>query len=152
MADTPTSTPTPTPAEIAEQLQAMLAVSQASPGFAQRMTHRSVVVQFELVADGDVVPYHLWLSGVDGAVSPGARDHDDCDIVIRTDPATLHRLLEGELGGREAIISGRLDIRKAPSMPKLLVMRSLFNRYTKARRSGRVVDVAASDATTPSTG
>ena len=66
-------------------------------------------------------------------VEEGGIPYDDADIVIRTEPLTLHRLTNGDLGGREAIVSGRLDIRKAPSMPKLLFMRSLFNGYKKAR-------------------
>ena len=50
--------------------------------------------------------------------------------MIRTEPLTLHRLTSGELNGREAIVSGLLDIRKAPSVTKLLLMRGLFTWWS----------------------
>jgi hypothetical protein len=72
------------------------------------------------------------------SVTPGAVAYDDADVVIRAEPITLHRLTSGDLSGREAIVGGLLDIRKAPSLPKLLQMRALFNRYKKALQRGEV--------------
>jgi hypothetical protein len=79
-------------------------------------------------------PYVLRIEGERRTVEPGPVPFEQADIVIRTTPTALHRITNGDLGSREAMAGGLLDIRKAPSMPKLLLMRSLFNTYKKSRR------------------
>ncbi len=120
--------------EIVTELAAMLDMNIKNPGFVQRTLANSLTVMYEF-QDGDAEhPYHFIMADGTARLAAGALPYDACDVVIRTTPDTLHRLLHGELGGREAIISGVLDIRKAPSMAKLLVMRALFNRYIKASK------------------
>lgn len=123
--------------EIVAELRGMLALAGDSPSIVRRTQRSALTVLHELVDDrGEIVPWSYRLAAGVGTLTPGALDYDACDIVIRTTPADLHRILSGELGGREAVVSGILDLRKAPSMAKLLVMRALFNRYLKLRRGG----------------
>ncbi|GIH22229.1 hypothetical protein Aph01nite_05390 [Acrocarpospora phusangensis] len=125
---------TMTVAEAVAELRDMLAASGGNPTIADRLARGSLSVLYEFEnPDGTIEPYLMRVRRDLREVAPGAVSYDEADIVIRTEPLTLHRLSNGELGGREAIVSGRLDIRKAPSMPKLLFMRSLFNSYKKHR-------------------
>jgi hypothetical protein len=115
-------------------LRAMLAVNSSDPGWLRRS--RRITVQYEFL-DGDRIrPYHCRVDGPMWTLRPGALPDGDCDVIVATAPATLHGILHGSLGGREAMVSGRLRLRKAPSMPMLLVMRGMFNRYTKAVARG----------------
>ena len=115
-------------------LRAMLAVNSGDPGWLRRS--RRITVQYEF-SDGDRVhPYHCRLDGPQWTLAPGALPDADCDVIVATAPATLQGILRGSLGGREAMVSGRLRLRKAPSMPMLLVLRGMFNRYTKALARG----------------
>lgn len=140
MPDSHSGTAAPvTVAEVVAELAEMVDVSRSSPTIVQRLLGQSLVVAYEFTGDGaEVQPYVLRVGGQTWGVEPGPVDPDAADIVIRTAPQTLHQLTSGTLGGREAIVSGLLDIRKAPSMPKLLLMRALFNRHKKARLRGEV--------------
>lgn len=124
--------------DIVVSLREMLDVNRGSNTLTQRLAGGSLTVlyEFKVPDGGEVVPYTLTVAGDRRAIEPGAVPYDDADIVIRTEPLTLHRLTNGDLSGREAIVGGLLDIRRAPSMPKLLLMRSLLNRYKKARLRG----------------
>jgi len=114
---------------IAEELRAALDVYRAG-----KPARSPVTVLYEL-SDGDGFrSYHTRIAGDESRFAEGALDYAECDVVIRTTPEALHRILAGELAGREAVMSGALDIRKVPSMQKLMVLRALFSRYTKARR------------------
>lgn len=125
---------TMTVAEAVAELREMLAASGANPTIASRLARGSLSVLYEFQGPDDTIePYVMRVSPDVREVEPGGVPYDEADIVIRTEPLTLHRLSNGELGGREAIVSGRLDIRKAPSMPKLLFMRALFNSHKKMR-------------------
>jgi hypothetical protein len=120
--------------EAVAELRDMLAASERNTTISGRLAKGSLSVLYEFQAeDGSVESYVMRIQPGMRGVEEGGIPYDDADIVIRTEPLTLHRLTNGDLGGREAIVSGRLDIRKAPSMPKLLFMRSLFNGYKKAR-------------------
>ena len=94
----------------------------------------SLTVLYELVDGDGLQTFHTQIRDGVSRFGEGALDYEACDIVIHATPLTLHRILSGELAGREAIMSGGLEIRKAPSMSKLLVLRSLFARYMKAQR------------------
>jgi hypothetical protein len=127
--------------DLAGELRDMLAVSQRHPTMSARLFGQRLRVLYEfLPATGEPsaepVPYLLTVSPEGSGVAPGGAPESEVDIVIRATPQTLHRVINGDLGGREAMASGLLDIRKAPSMPKLLVMRALFNGYKKARLRG----------------
>ena len=136
-------TTTMTVEQIVAELRDMLEVTRDSHSLGQRLAGRELSVCTS--------SWQLWTPRCTGrptacdaggrcdrSVTPGAVPHDEVDIVIRAEPSTLHRLTSGELNGREAIVSGLLDIRKAPSMPKLLLMRGLFNQYKKAQARGAV--------------
>ena len=124
--------------DIVGELRQMLDVSSGNPTLLQRLgTGLTVLYEFS-VPDGDPVPYLMTVRPQERSVTPGAVAYDDADVVIRAEPITLHRLTSGDLSGREAIVGGLLDIRKAPSLPKLLQMRALFNRYKKALQRGEV--------------
>lgn len=127
--------------EIVVSLRQMLEVSRDSATLTRRLAGGTLTVLYEFqVPDAAPVPYHLTVSGDMRAIEPGPVPYDHADVVIRTEPLTLHRLTSGDLSGREAIVGGLLDIRKAPSLPKLLLMRSLLNRYKKARQRGQLPD------------
>jgi hypothetical protein len=140
MATSESSAETPTTVEeVVAQLAEMVGVSRANPTIAQRLLGQTLSVQYEFEApDGSTRPYVMRVGGSRWDVEPGRMPPDSVDIVIGTSPDTLHRLTSGALGGREAVVSGLLDIRKAPSMPKLLLMRALFNRHKKARLRGEI--------------
>lgn len=132
-------------AEIVASLQEMLDVSRGSATLAQRLAGGSLSVLYEFQApDAALEPYTLTVAGDERALVAGSVPYDQADIVIRCEPLTLHRLVSGELGGREAIVGGLLDIRRAPSLPKLLLMRSLLNRYKKARQRAAATTPPAS--------
>jgi hypothetical protein len=124
--------------DIVGELRQMLDVSSGNPTLMQRLGNGLTVLYEFSVPDGDPVPYLMTVRPQERSVTPGAVAYDDADVVIRAEPITLHRLTSGDLSGREAIVGGLLDIRKAPSLPKLLQMRALFNRYKKALQRGEV--------------
>ena len=135
--------------QIVAELDEMLVVTSNSPTLAQRLSGKELTVLYEFIAatgeDGEptIQPYVMHVSRAERGVRPGAVPYDTVDIVIRALPLTLHRLTSGELNGREAIVSGMLDIRKAPSLPRLLMMRGLFNQYKKMRARNQIADSAA---------
>jgi hypothetical protein len=127
--------------EIVLELRQMLDASKGSATLTQRLAGSTLTVLYEFQAPGgEAVPYLLAVGRDRRAIEPGAVPYDEADIVIRAEPVTLRRLTSGDLSGREAIVGGLLDIRKAPSLPKLLLMRSLFNRYKKALQRGEIPD------------
>ena len=122
---------TVTAADIVAQLREMLAAGRGNDTLARRLEGGSLTILFEFPE-----PYTMTVTADDRRVEEGAVPYDDADIVIRAEPLTLHRLTSGELGGREAIVGGLLDIRKAPELNKLLLMRGMFNVHKKARARG----------------
>ena len=132
--------------EIVAELSEMLMLGADSPSIVRRTRNGGLTVLHELRDGERIVPYHYRLVAGVGTLAPGALQYEDCDIVIRTTPTALHRILSGELGGREAVASGLLDLRKAPSMPKLLILRALFNRYLKAHKRGEAGARAGGEA------
>jgi hypothetical protein len=129
-----------TVAEIAAELDDMVASSSNNPTLTQRLLGRRLTVLYEFIppehpaeAEPATVPYLLTMAPERCTVEPVSAPYDTVDVVIRATPDTLHRMTSGELGGREAMASGLLDIRKAPSMPKLLLLRALFNAHKKAQ-------------------
>lgn len=128
-----------TVADVVTELSEMVEVSRTSPTITQRLLGSTLTILYEFQGpEGGCEPYVLRIGGDDWSVRPGRIAPEQADIVIGTTPDTLHRLTNGELGGREAMVSGLLDIRKAPAMPKLLLMRALFNRHKKARQRGEL--------------
>ena len=120
--------------EIVAELRDVLDTSRLHPGLAQRLVGGTLTVLYEFqTGAGQEAPHVMTVGEQTRSVRPGSVPYDEADIVIRTEPLTLHRLTSGELNGREAIVSGLLDIRKAPSVTKLLLMRGLFNQYKKAQ-------------------
>jgi hypothetical protein len=120
--------------DVVDELAEMVRISRTSPTITQRLIGRALVVLYEFIEPGgSLSPFVMRVGGRRWGIEPGSIDPAEADIVIRTSPDTLHRLTSGALGGREAIVSGLLDIRKAPSMPKLLMMRALFNQHRKSR-------------------
>jgi hypothetical protein len=126
--------------QIAAELRAMLDVASTSPSLVQRTLKQPLTVSYEFLDQDAIRPFHLRLAGGVGTLQEGALDYEQCDVVVRTTPLALHRILNGDLGGREAVVSGILDVRKAPSMAKLMQLRALFNRYLKARKRGELTD------------
>lgn len=123
--------------EVLAELTAMASVTRTHSGLRGRLLGSDLTVRYEMTGDDDAVrPYLLRVTADEAEVVPATTEA--ADIVIRAHPHTLHRLISGDLGGREAIASGLLDIRRAPSVPKLLVMRALFNTYRKALRRGEI--------------
>jgi hypothetical protein len=120
--------------DVLDTLRTMLVITSNDPKWLRR--GRRITVQYEFEDGGRSLPYHCRSDGPKWTLTPGALPDGDCDVIVATTPATLHGILHGELGGREAMVSGRLRLRKAPSMPMLLVMRGMFNRYTKAAARG----------------
>jgi hypothetical protein len=115
--------------EVAAELRAALDV-YSSGG----RRPKPVTVLYELLDGETIRPFHTRIRDGETWFAEGALDYDECDLVLRTAPETLHRVMSGELAGREAVMSGMLDFRKAPSIAKLMVLRSLFAQHVKARR------------------
>jgi putative sterol carrier protein len=126
-------------AGIVETLKAMTAVGARDRLWLRRK--KDITIQYEFV-DGDAVhAFHSAVHGTDWTFGEGAQPDEDCDVILRTTPKVLSEVLTGVTGGREAMLSGALSMRKAPSHPKLLLMRAIFNRYTKAQERGELVDL-----------
>lgn len=119
--------------ELVGVLRTMLIVNSRDPKWLRR--GRKITVQYEFPGHG---AYWCRAEGPDWVLEPGSLPDEECDIVVRTSPEALHGILHGSLGGREAMVSGRLSLRKAPAMPTLLVLRAMFNRYTKAAARGQL--------------
>lgn len=122
----------PEPAELAEvlgTLRAMLAFNCGDP----RARGKPVAVQYEFVTPSGPVSYYCTCRDDEWDLRAGTLPAGHADVIIRTAPDALLAVISGTLGGREAVMSGRMDLRKAPSMPKLLAMRGMFNRYAKAQ-------------------
>ena len=145
-------------ADIAAELDEMLESSRRNPTLTQRLLGQRLTVLYEFIppeeaadADPTTVPYLLTMAPENSTVEAVAAPYDEVDVVVRATPDTLHRVTNGQLGGREAMVSGLLDIRKAPSMPKLLLLRAMFNAHKKARLRASAQtgpDVAATDSAT----
>jgi hypothetical protein len=127
----PSSPETMTAADVVAELREIVAAGRGNGTLARRLDGGSLTVLFEFPE-----PYTMVVTGDDRRVEEGGVPYEDADVVIRAEPLTLHRLTSGELGGREAIVGGLLDIRKAPELSKLLLMRGLFNVHKKARARG----------------
>ncbi|XVQ09497.1 hypothetical protein ACQP1W_44380 [Spirillospora sp. CA-255316] len=120
-----------TAADVVAELREIVAAGRGNDTLARRLEGGSLTVLFEFPE-----PYTMVVTGDDRRVDEGGVPYEDADVVIRAEPLTLHRLTSGELGGREAIVGGLLDIRKAPELSKLLLMRGMFNVHKKARARG----------------
>lgn len=115
--------------EVLDVLGEMMAFNSADP----RGNGKQVTVQYEFVTPSGVSPYYCRASGADWELAQGSLPDGDADVILRATPQALLAIIKGEVGGREAVMSGALDLRKAPSMPKLIAMRGMFNRYAKAQ-------------------
>lgn len=131
--------PPTTIAQIAAQLEEMLVAYQQNPTLTRRLLGQRLRVLYEFLPHEhgaqhqEIVTYLLAIEPDRASVERRSAPYDEVDVVVRTTPDTLRRVTSGELGGREAMVSGLLDLRKTPSMPKLLLMRALFTAYKKAR-------------------
>ncbi len=127
-----TAVQTVTIEEIIGELRAMIEHNKTNPGIIQRAFNIPLTVLYEFNVNGKIESYYFTLQGNVGSLDPGALPYDESDVVIRTTPDAVHQILDGTLSGREAVVSGRMEVIKAPSMPKLLMMRAMFNRYRKS--------------------
>jgi putative sterol carrier protein len=126
-------------AGIAETLRAMTAVGARDRLWLRRK--KDITIQYEFVDGETVHAFHSAVHGTDWQFGEGAKPDEECDVILRTTPKALSEVLTGVTGGREAMLNGTLSMRKAPSHPKLLLMRAIFNRYTKAQERGELVDL-----------
>jgi putative sterol carrier protein len=117
-----------TPEDVVAELREVLAAGRGNNTMARRLAGGSLTVLYEFPE-----PYTMVVTRDERRIDAGAVPYEQADVVIRAAPATLHRLTSGELGGREAIVGGLLDIRKAPALNKLLLMRALFNVHKKSK-------------------
>lgn len=139
MNDQNATSPTMSVDDLVIELTEMLEVSRRDPGILERLAGGHLSICYELIAEDDQISPHLMtIDGAERSIVPISDTDQDADIVLRAAPLTLHDLTSGDLNGREAIMSGQLDIKKAPSLPKLLMMRGLFNQYKKALARGEV--------------
>jgi hypothetical protein len=139
--DAPAAGPETGLAEIVEIMRRMYEVSTSDPIWLRRK--KSITIQYEFVVDGALVVYHGTANGRDWSFDEGALPDEDCDVIMRTSPAVLNDVLFGVSGGREAMLSGEMSMRKAPDHPNLLLMRAMFNRYTKFQERGELADLTA---------
>lgn len=136
MSSPESTAPSMTIAELVAELEDMLEATRANSSILSRLGSDRMSVCYELVdVDGTVHPYLMSINGTDRHVRALDEVDEDADVVLRATPMTLHNVTTGAMGGRDAIMSGQMDIKKAPSLPKLLVMRGLFNQYKKVRAS-----------------
>jgi putative sterol carrier protein len=119
--------------QIVKHLEEIAVLTANDHHFVRFATLNNVKIVYEFVEDQQIIPYCFILEGGNASLRQGTMDYDKCDVVIRTTPETLYKILNGQFGSREAIISGKLDIRKGPSLTKLLVLRAIFNRYRKSK-------------------
>lgn len=127
--------------DIVTVLRAMTEVGAEDPTWARR--GRDITLQYEFVVDGEVHAFHTKARGTEWTFAEGALADEECDVILRTAPNVLHEVLLGVTNGREAMLSGQLSMRKAPNHPDLLLMRAMFNRYTKSRERGTLTDLGA---------
>lgn len=123
-----------------ETIRSMLEITAANPKWINR--NRSICVQYEFPAqdgvggndeDGDSARSIVTRIDRDRwELIEGTVPDEECDVIVTASAATLYGILHGELGGREAMVSGRMNLRKAPSVRNLLLMRAMFNMYTKS--------------------
>jgi putative sterol carrier protein len=99
---------------------------------------RRISVQYEFTVGDATHSYYCVADGPRWTFTEGTLPESECDVILETTPDILSDILHGRLGGREAIVSGKLNMRRAPSMPMLLMMRGMFNRYQKAVARGEV--------------
>ncbi len=122
--------------DLVKVLRAILTISSRDEKLLKRAT--SITIQYELLEGEGVYPYYCRSDGAHWELAPGSLPEEECDIIVRTFAEDLTEILQGGLSGREAIASGKMSLRKAPSMPMLLVMRAMYNRYAKAQTAGRL--------------
>jgi putative sterol carrier protein len=127
--------------DIVQRLAEMTAIGARDRLWLRRQ--KNIVIQYEFTDDDALHTYHSVVHGTEWKFGEGALPDQDCDVILRTTPTVLRDVLAGVTGGREAMLSGRLAMRKGPSHPKLLLMRAIFNRYTKAQERGELVDLNA---------
>lgn len=125
--------------DIVGRLREMTAVGARDRLWLRRQ--KNIAIQYEFSDSGDLHTYHSVVRGTDWTFAEGALPDADCDVILRTTPGVLRDVLTGVTGGREAMLNGKLSMRKGPSHPKLLLMRAIFNRYTKAQERGELVDL-----------
>lgn len=113
-----------------ETIRSMLDITAANPKWISR--GRSICVQYEFPWEDTARAYVTRIDRDHWEMTEGAAPDDECDVIVAASAETLFGILHGELGGREAMVSGRMDLRKAPSVRNLLLMRSMFNLYTKS--------------------
>lgn len=127
--------------DIVRTLREMTAVGARDRLWLRRKKYITIQYEFE---DGDAVhAYHSSVQGTEWNFGEGALPDEECDVILRTTPQVLHDVLKGVTGGREAMLNGQLVMRKGPNHPKLLLMRAIFNRYTKSQERGELVDLNA---------
>jgi len=120
--------------DLIDVLRTMLIVNSRDEKWLRK--DRQVTIQYEFAEEEGDFPYHCRLAGAAWTFEPGSLPDEECDIIMLTSAESLSRILHGQLGGREAITSGKMNLRKAPPMPTLLLLRAMFNRYTKAEARG----------------
>ncbi|GAA4548928.1 hypothetical protein [Amycolatopsis samaneae] len=128
---------------VLEILRAMHRITAEDPIWLRR--GRRITILYEFEVDGELRSFRSTAEGSDWSFTEGTLSDDECNIVLRTDPAALYEVLHGVTGGREAMLSGRLSMRKDPEFPDLLLMRAMFNRYTKAKERGVLNDLGVGD-------
>lgn len=111
-------------------IRSMLEITAANPKWISR--NRSICVQYEFPGEDGARSYVTRIDRDQWELIEGAAPDDECDVIVTASAETLYGILHGELGGREAMVSGRMDLRKAPSVRNLLLMRAMFNMYTKS--------------------
>lgn len=111
-------------------IRSMLEITAANPKWINR--NRAICVQYEFPGEDGVRSYATRIDRDRWELIEGAVPDDECDVIVTASAETLYGILQGDLGGREAMVSGRMDLRKAPSVRNLLVMRAMFNMYTKS--------------------
>jgi hypothetical protein len=126
---------------ILEKLRAMTTIGSGDALWARRAN--DIAIQYEFAEPDGLRTYHSRVQGTSWTFGEGALADEECDVILRTTPQVLDDVLTGVAGGREAMLNGQLSMRKAPSHPKLLQMRAIFNRYTKSQARGDLIDLNA---------
>lgn len=128
------------------ELQQLAAFESRDPFIRSRLKGWQGTMLIEVTtAEGQVVPFSLvYDDHGQVTVERGKRDERECAVILTTSPEVLCGLLREEIGQRAAYDSGQLRIKKG-SLVDLVRLRSMFTRYSKAQRQGRLAITKVED-------
>lgn len=111
--------------EIQDIFQEIDEALSENPSYAQEV---EAIYQFNL-KDSDSGVYQLILQGEDSYTAKGEQEDPDCTLTMNTED--FKKMVEGELNGTQAFMTGRLKIKG--NMGLALKLQSILSSYSAAK-------------------